>query len=145
MIDRTWQVRNVIEDLGGWFYPFTAILPTQGGAVMLDVHKMAVILSVLWITAATTMTLASAQEAGFSEGELRGLTACLVKCPDGDMACNNRCISQAQTKGRVWSNDVRACIRGCRNGYQLSQVGPPMVADRVIGCIAGCRLDRLVR
>jgi hypothetical protein len=25
---RAWQVRNVIEDLGGWFYHFIAILPT---------------------------------------------------------------------------------------------------------------------
>ena len=59
---------------------------------MLDFPKMAVILSVLWITAATTMTLASAQVAALSEGERRGLGACLVKCPDGDKACNNRCI-----------------------------------------------------
>jgi hypothetical protein len=110
---------------------------------MLDYHKMAVILSV--IIAATTMKLVSAQEAAFSEGERRGLAGCLVKCPDGDKGCNNRCISQAQTKGRVWSDDVRACIRGCRNGYQLSQAAAQKAANGILGCIAGCNLDRLVR
>ena len=35
---------------------------------MPDFHKMALVLSVLWIAAATTMTLATAQEATFSEG-----------------------------------------------------------------------------
>ena len=59
---------------------------------MFDFRKMAVSLSVLSITAATTTTLASAQEAALSEGERQGLAACLVKCPDGDKACNNRCI-----------------------------------------------------
>jgi hypothetical protein len=43
-----------------------------GGHVM-DFHKMAVILSVLWITAATTMTLASAQDAALSERERQGM------------------------------------------------------------------------
>jgi hypothetical protein len=104
---------------------------------MLDFHKMAAILSVLWITAATTMTLASAQEAALSEGERRGLGACLVKCPDGDKACNNRCISQSQTKG-AWSDGARACIRGCRNGYQLSQVAAQQAANGIVSCIAGC-------
>jgi hypothetical protein len=112
---------------------------------MPDSHKMALSLLVLWIVAATTMTLATAQEATFSEGERLGLGACLAKCPDGDKACNNRCISQSQTKGRVWSDDVRACIRNCRNGYQLSRVSPQTATDGILGCIAGCRLDRMVQ
>jgi len=62
---------------------------------MLDFHKMAVTLSALSITAATMTTLASAQEAALSEGERHGLAACMVKCPDGDNACNNRCISKS--------------------------------------------------
>jgi hypothetical protein len=103
----------------------------------MDRHKLAVILSALCITATTT-TLASAQEATFSEGERLGLAACLSKCPDSDKACNNRCISVSQTKGRVWGDDVRACIRGCR-------VGTQMPIDKIFGCIAGCRLDRIVR
>ena len=70
----------------------------QGRTVMFDFRKMAVSLSVLSITAATTTTLASAQEAALSEGERQGLAACLVKCPDGDKACNNRCISKSQTR-----------------------------------------------
>jgi hypothetical protein len=87
----------------------------------LDVHKMVVALSMISIMATTT--LASAQEeAALSEGERHGLAACLVKCPDGDKACTNRCISKSQTRGVVWSDGVRACIRGCRNGYQFSQV-----------------------
>jgi hypothetical protein len=90
----------------------------------------------LYMTAITT-TLANAQEATFSEGERLGLAACLSKCPDGDKACNNRCISASQTKGRVWSNDVRACIRDCRVGTQMP--------DKLFGCITGCRLDRIVQ
>ena len=35
-------------------------------------------------TTATTTTLATAQEATFSEGERLGLAACLSKCPDND-------------------------------------------------------------
>ena len=66
---------------------------------MLDFRKMAVILSVLSITAPTMTTLASAQERALSEGERHGLAACLVKCPDGNKACNNRCISKSQTGG----------------------------------------------
>ena len=59
--------------------------------VMADLHKVAVTtLSVLWIMAATTLPLAIAQEAALSEGERRGLAACLVKCPDGDKACIRR-------------------------------------------------------
>jgi hypothetical protein len=91
----------------------------------------------LYITATTT-ALANAQEATFSEGERLGLAACLSKCPDNDKACNNRCISLSQTKGRVWSDDVRACIRGCRAGTQ-------MPIDKIFGCITGCRLDRIVQ
>ena len=87
--------------------------------------------------AATTTTLATAQEATFSEGERLGLAACLSKCPDNDKACNNRCISNAQTKGRVWGDDVRACLRGCRVGAQMK--------DQIFVCITGCRLDRIVR
>jgi hypothetical protein len=68
----------------------------------------------------------------------------LVKCPDGDKACTNRCISQSQTKGRVWYDELRACIRGCRNGYQLSQVAAQKAANEIFGCIAGC-FDRMVR
>jgi len=90
----------------------------------------------LYITATTT-TLATAQEATFSEGERLGLAVCLSKCPDNDKACNNRCISNSQTKGRVWGDDVRACIRECRVGAQMK--------DQIFGCITGCRLDRIVR
>ena len=108
----------------------------------LDVHKMMVALSALSIMA--TATLASAQEAALSERERHGLAACLVKCPDGDKACNNRCISKSQMRGVVWSDGVRACIRGCRNGYQLSQVAVQKAADEIYGCIADC-LDRMAR
>src|SRR5437899_2029804 len=80
----------------------------QGRAVMLDSHKMAVTLSVLWITTAPTMTLATAQDAALSERERHGLAACLVKCPDGDKACVNRCMSKSQTRGVVWSDATRA-------------------------------------
>ena len=53
--------------------------------IMSDLHKIAVTtLSVLWIMAATTMPLATAQDAALSEEERHGLAACLVKCPDGD-------------------------------------------------------------
>src|SRR5713101_8302527 len=112
---------------------------------MLDFHKMAVTLSVLWITTASTMTLASAQEAALSEGERLGLAACLVKCPDGDKACVNRCMSKSQTRGGVWSDATRTCIRACRTGYQLSHVAAQEAANELIfGCVAGC-LDRMVR
>jgi hypothetical protein len=103
----------------------------------MDRHKWAVILSALYITATTT-PLANAQETTFSEGERRGLATCLSKCPDSDKACNNRCISLAQTKGRVWGDDVRACIRDCRAGTHVP-------TDKILGCITGCRLDRIVR
>jgi len=115
-----------------------------GGHVM-DFHKMGVTLSVLWITAATTMTLATAQDAALLEAERGGLVACLVKCPDGDKACINRCMSKSQTSGIVWSDATRACIRRCRNGYQLSQVAVQNAANEVIfACVASC-LDRMVR
>jgi hypothetical protein len=112
---------------------------------MLDFHKMALVLLALWIAAATTTTLATAQEAAFSDAERLGLGACLVKCRDGDKACNNRCISQSQTKGRVWADDVRTCIRDCRNGHQVSGVSAKTATDGILGCIAGCRLDRVVQ
>jgi hypothetical protein len=108
---------------------------------MLDFQKIKVTLSVLWITAATTTTLASAQEAALSEVERQGLAACLVKCPDGDKACTNRCISKSQTRGVVWSDGARACLRGCRT---LSQIAAQKAADEIFGCIAGC-LDQMVR
>jgi hypothetical protein len=113
---------------------------------MTDFHKMAVTtLSALWIAAATPMTLASGQEAALSEGERHGLAVCLVKCPDGDKACVNRCISKSQTKGVVWSDATRACIRACRTGQQLSQVAAQNAANELIfGCVASC-LDRMVR
>jgi hypothetical protein len=112
---------------------------------ILMLHKMAITSPVLWIMAATTMPLATAQEAALSEGERHGLAACLVKCPDGDMACVNRCMSKAQTKGVVWSDATRACIRACRTGHQLSQVAAQNTANELIfGCVASC-LDRMVR
>src|SRR3954451_1659458 len=110
---------------------------------MPDFHKMALVLSALCIAASTTMMVAKAQEATFSEVERLGLEACMVKCPDGDKACNNRCISKSQTRG-VWSDAARACIRACRTGYQLSQGAGQKAADAIFGCIAGC-LDRMVR
>src|ERR1700723_1369447 len=100
-------------------------------------HKMAVIFSVLWIAAATTMTPTRAQGAALSEGEQLALGACLVKCADGDQACNNRCISRSQINGRVWTDSVRTCIRGCRNGHQLSPATAQAAADGILGCIAG--------
>jgi hypothetical protein len=101
----------------------------------MDRHKFAVILSALYIAA--TATFANTQEATFSDGERLGLATCLSKCPDGDKACNNRCISLSQTKGRIWSDDVRACIRDCRVGTQVP-------IDKILGCVTGCRLDRIV-
>jgi hypothetical protein len=100
---------------------------------MSDFHKTAMTLMGLWI-AALTMTLANAQEPAILEGERRGLSECLIKCADGDMKCNNRCISQFQTRG-AWSDRARACIRSCRNGYQ----GPTQqAADRIFGCTVTC-------
>jgi hypothetical protein len=120
-------------DYYGRTAPSAARSAAKGRDVMMDFRKIAVGLAVLSI-AATTLTLARAQEATFSEGERLGLASCLVKCLNGDKACDNRCISQSQTKGRVWSDDVRACIRGCRVTAQM--------LDVVISCITGCRLDR---
>jgi hypothetical protein len=112
---------------------------------MLDFRKMAATLLVLSITVPTTTTPASAQEAALSEGERHGLAACLVKCPDGDKACVNRCMSKSQTRGVVWSDATRACIRSCRTGHELSQVAAQKAAnDEILGCIAGC-LDQMVR
>src|ERR1700688_337262 len=112
---------------------------------MADLHKIAVTtLSVLWIMATTTLPLATAQEAALSEGERHGLATCLVKCPDGDKACTNRCISKSQTRGVVWSDGARACIRGCQTEYPLSQIAAQKAADEIFGCIAGC-LDQMVR
>jgi hypothetical protein len=128
-----------------WFHEidgYRLIVQREGKRVRL-LRKM-VTLSMLLIAAATTTTLASAQEAALSEGERHGLTACLVKCPDGDKACNNRCISKSQTRGVVWSDGARACIRGCRTEYQLSQIAAQKAANEIFGCIAGC-LDRMVR
>jgi hypothetical protein len=101
---------------------------------MFDFDRMAMFLLVLWISAATTMTHANAQEPAISEGERHGLAACLTKCPDGDTKCNNRCISQFQTRG-PWSDRARACIRGCRNEYRG---GTQQAADGIIGCSVSC-------
>jgi hypothetical protein len=84
-----------------------------------------------------SVTPARAQEPTFSDGERLALSACLVRCPNGSPACNNRCISQAQTKGRMWADEVRACVRGCRSAAQAS--------DAVFACVTGCRLDRMVQ
>src|SRR6266403_3918772 len=112
---------------------------------VMDFHKMAVILSVLGITAATTMTRASAQDAALSEQERHAFVACLIKCPDGDKACVNRCMSKSQTRGIVWSDATRTCIRACRTGYQLSHVAAQEAANELIfGCVASC-LDRMVQ
>jgi hypothetical protein len=122
---------KVLEKLGVWLYATTAnVVGDKERHVMLNCQKMALILSMLCLTAATTMTLAKAQET--TESERFGLATCLVKCPDGDKACNNRCISQSQTNGRVWSDGVRACIRGCRVAAQTP-------VDGVFSCITGCR------
>ena len=109
-------------------------LRPQGKAAMSDFHKMAMTLLVLWITASTTMTLANAQEPAISEGERRGLAGCLIKCADGDMKCNNRCISRFQTRG-AWSDRARACIRSCRNG---NQGATQQAADGIFGCSVNC-------
>jgi coenzyme F420-reducing hydrogenase gamma subunit len=101
---------------------------------MLDFHRKAMFLLMLSISAATTMTLANAQEPAISEGERRGLGACLAKCPDGDMKCDNRCISQFQTRG-AWSDHARACIRACRNEYRG---GTQQAADGIFGCSVSC-------
>jgi hypothetical protein len=101
---------------------------------MLDFHRMAMFLLVLWISVATTMPPAKAQEPAISEGERRGLAACLTKCPDGEMKCNNRCISQFQTRG-AWSDRARACIRSCRNGYRG---GTQQAADGIFACSVSC-------
>src|SRR2546423_15637219 len=101
-----------------------------------EILKSAFTLALYINITVTTTTLANAQEATFSEGERLGLAACLSKCPDNDKACNNRCISNSQTKGSV-CDDVRACIRGCRVGT--------LMKDQIFGCITGCRLDRIVR
>src|ERR1700688_471271 len=107
--------------------------------LMADLHKIAVTtLSVLLIMGATTLPLATDREAALSEGERHGLAACLVKCPDGDKACINRCISKSQTGGVVWSDGVRACIRGCRTEYPLSKIAAQRAANEIFGCIAGC-------
>jgi hypothetical protein len=105
------------------------------GTDVMASRKLAVILSGL-IAATTTITCAGAQQATFSESERLGLATCLAKCRDGDSACNNRCISQAQTNGRMWSDDVRVCVRGCRATAQTP--------DGILRCITGCRLDRMV-
>jgi hypothetical protein len=104
---------------------------------MRDVHKIALVLLVLCVTAATSMTQAPAQQATFSDAERLGLGVCLAKCPDGDKACNNRCISQSQTRGRAWTDDVRVCIRDCR-----SKVSG---ADGILSCMSGCHLDRMIQ
>jgi len=101
---------------------------------MLPFEQIAMILLVLWITAVTTMTLANAQEPAISEGERRGLAACLIKCPDGDMKCNNRCISQFQTRG-AWSDRARACMRDCWKGYRGAA---RQAADEIFGCSVKC-------
>jgi hypothetical protein len=112
---------------------------------VMDFYKMAVSLSVLGIMAVTTMTRASAQDAALSEPERHAFVACLIKCPDGDKACVNRCMSKSQTGGVVWSDATRACIRSCRTGYRLSQATGQRATDELVfGCVAGC-LDRMVR
>jgi hypothetical protein len=112
---------------------------------MLHFHKAVLVLLMLWVSAVATVTLATAQEATFSEGERLGLGTCLAKCPDGDKACNNRCISQSQTRGRVWSDDVRICIRDCRNGRQISGTSARMATDGIMGCLANCHLDGVIQ
>jgi hypothetical protein len=104
------------------------------GATMFDLHKMAVLLWVFCNTAATTVTLSNAQEPAISERERRGLAECLTKCPDGDMKCNNRCISQFQTRG-AWSDRARACIRNCRDGHHGAT---PQAAEGIFGCSVNC-------
>jgi hypothetical protein len=133
------------ESVGGLSNPSCSNLADdKGRAVMLDFHKVALALLVLWV-AATATTLATAQESVFSDAERLGLGTCLAKCRDGDKACNNRCISQSQTKGRVWADDVRVCIRDCRNGHPLSGMSTKSATDEILGCTSGCRLDRVVQ
>src|SRR5260221_5675438 len=104
---------------------------------MADLHKIAVTaLSAVWIMAATTLPLATAQEAALSEGERHGLAACLVKCPDGGKACINRCMSKSPIKGVVWSDATRACIRACRVQNSAN--------EGILGCASGCPY-RMVR
>jgi hypothetical protein len=112
---------------------------------MLDFHKVALVVLALVVAAVTTMTRATAQEAAFSDSERVGLATCLAKCRDGDKACPNRCISQSQTKGRVWSDDVRTCIRDCRSGHPLSGTSAKAATDSILGCVAACPLDRLAQ
>ena len=114
----------------GWFYAGAV----TKGAAMSDAHKVAVLLLVLCNTVAATITLAKAQEPAISERERRGLAACLTKCPDGDMKCNNRCISQFQTRG-AWSDRARACIRSCRNGHQGAT---RQAAEEISACSVNC-------
>jgi hypothetical protein len=102
---------------------------------MLDCRKIAVGL-MIFCTVMTVMFARAQEPKTFSEGERLALSACLVKCPDGSPACNNRCISAAQTAGRMWAEKVRACVRGCRSTAQAS--------DAVYACVTGCRLDRMV-
>ena len=115
---------------GGWYYPESS----DKGAAMLDFKKVAMILLVLWIAAAAWVTRANAQEPALSEGERRGLATCLTKCPDGDMKCNNRCISQFQTRG-AWSDRARACMRSCRNRYQGAA---QQAAGGILECSVSC-------
>jgi hypothetical protein len=101
---------------------------------MVDFHKVARILSVLWIAAATTMMCANAQEPLMSESERRGLAGCLIKCPDRDVKCYNLCLSKFQTRG-PWSDRARACMRACRNG---SQGATKDAADGIFACSVNC-------
>jgi hypothetical protein len=96
-------------------------------AVLLDFHKMAVTLSVLWITAATIVMLAAAQEAALSEGERHGLAACLVKCPDGDKACVNRSMSKSQTRGVVRKGWRKPEGRHMNDNMALARLRRPIV------------------
>jgi hypothetical protein len=109
---------------------------------MRHVHKIALVVSVLGVTAATSVTRASAQQATFTDAERTGLGVCLAKCPDGDKACNNRCISQSQTRGRAWTDDVRVCIRDCRSKVSG---GPRTAPDGILSCLSGCHLDRMIQ
>jgi hypothetical protein len=75
---------------------------------MVDFHKVARILSVLWIAAATTMMCANAQEPLMSESERRGLAGCLIKCPDRDVKCYNLCSASRNFKPEALGAIVRA-------------------------------------
>jgi hypothetical protein len=92
---------------------------------MLDFHKMVATLLVLSITAPTTP--ASAQEAALSEGERHGLAACLVKCPDGDKACVNRCMSKSQTRGVVRKGWRKPEGRHMNDNMALARLRRPIV------------------